>query len=108
MATKLEKQFFDTFDIEPDMQKVSFPFKHNTMRMKIHIDYPQITDRHYLQLICCFHNNNSICSGGFNFVDICTLKTHLLKTFIQIMNNDIKDERKNKLKYQVQSIFKEI
>ena len=135
MTTELEKRFFQTFDIKPKYQDTctveekywaneELANEYGTFDRYIDIKcgnqencttecscayqkeiYPQITDRHYLELICCFHNNNSICHCGYCFIDINTLKTHLLKTFIQIMNNDIKDKRKDNLKHQVQAIF---
>lgn len=53
MTTDLEKQFFDTFGIEPDTSEVAY-FTGN-------MGYPPITDRHYLELLCIFHNSWQEC-----------------------------------------------
>ena len=77
MTTDLEKQFFDTFEIEPDTSEVAY-FTGN-------MGYPQITDRHYLELLCIFHNS-PICLGGVNLGSVELLKERLLASFIQTMN----------------------
>ena len=72
MTTELEKQFFDTFEIEQIeytqcnliscryvySDSNNCPF-HNVYK----IDYPQITDRHYLELILIISERDrlSIC-----------------------------------------------
>ena len=83
MANELEKQFFDTFGIEPiacndciecyEANTTPFPWCEK-------LDYPQITDTHYLKLIC----ELSKCKAFFNNfyrlqnVDIEQLKEQVL------------------------------
>ena len=55
MITDIEKQFFDTFGIEPrQWYKISMGKKGNFYNEPTHKRYPQITDTHYLQLLCLF------------------------------------------------------
>ena len=50
MTTDLEKQFFDTFEIEPDTSEVAY-FTGN-------MGYPQITDRMWLELVRIYASRN--------------------------------------------------
>ena len=98
MTTELEKQFFDTFGIEPKCDKLdkSFckgvnkpcnelcPYKH----------YPQITDRHYLELILIYSEIDEL-PIGYDTVE--HLKEGVLECFI---------EHGEDCKHQVQAIFK--
>ena len=81
MTNDLEKQFFDTFGIEP--KHTDFAIKRNDkgeMEYPPIYTYPQITDTHYLKLIC----ELSKCKAYFNNfyrlqnVDIEQLKEQVL------------------------------
>ena len=94
MTTELEKQFFDTFGIEPE------PIYSELWADElVKYEYPQITDRILLELICILNN-----TLGFN-TDIEKLKTktlnYCLSTFYKkgIINDYFKQ--------QVQALFKE-
>ena len=53
MTNELEKQFFDTFGIEPKLK--TFAIKRDEQGELTYppiYEYPQITDTHYLKLIC--------------------------------------------------------
>lgn len=88
MTTELEKQFFDTFGIEPRKVKICRNINHCPKKYKlcdddckhwqvVRTDYPQITDTHYLQLICYL---SSVCCPHFAFErDISELKEIILK-----------------------------
>lgn len=91
MTTDLEKQFFDTFGIEPKTNQVY------GIQLDYHIeDYPQITDTHYLQLIC---ELSGVCCPHFAFErDISELKEVILKFCIYY---------KDQLEKSVQALFKE-
>lgn len=95
MTTELEKQFFDTFGIEPEtgIGLVKFKEPH----------YPQITDRHYLELICII-NKFDIYFDYFYQEDYGVLKETILEDCINL-NCKLEQERFNKLKHQVQAIF---
>ena len=104
MTTELEKQFFDTFGIEP--KELMFrtmncacgchdcknceKYKNNFSKT-----YPQITDRQYLELILVYSEirNLPIC-----YSTVERFKEGILECFIE----DGED-----LKHQVQEIFKE-
>lgn len=51
MTTDLEKQFFDTFGIEPK-EKANQTFNGAEFKVETTKEYPQITDRILLELIC--------------------------------------------------------
>lgn len=92
MTNELEKQFFDTFGIEPREFKscdvgtfCPYPEKecgsdtcpyYRTYK----IDYPQITDRILLELICIANHKDVYID--FEGTDIETIKNSLLENFI--------------------------
>lgn len=82
MTTDLEKQFFDTFGIKPYIE----------IGM---VDYPTITDRILLELICIYSriSNLPICVDGVD-----ELKEAILEQFI---------ENSEDFKQQIQALFKE-
>ena len=55
MTTELEKQFFDTFGIEP-YREPSREYNSDGEICSWYIEYPQITDKQYLELICMVMN----------------------------------------------------
>lgn len=101
--TKIEKQFFETFEIEPIKKcfngdciaKEEIGYDSNICDDKcVYIDrqYPQITDHILLELICIL---------GSIFISVQdkeTLKDHILNQCI--MNKDV-------IKHQVQELFRE-
>ena len=87
MTNELEKQFFDTFGIEP---KPLFSTRNGYT--DDHYIYPQITDTHYLKLICAL---GSIYLCVENEDDV---KNHILKHCIR---------HKDFIKHQVRSLFEE-
>ena len=111
MANELEKQFFDTFGIEPrDHKGCSWggycPFEEHidcgecSYWETWKTDYPQLTDTHYLKLIC----ELSKCKAYFN-------------NFYRLQNVDIEQLKEQVLtdcifqaiffKNQVQALFEE-
>ena len=94
MTTELEKQFFDTFGIEP--KKVTI---WNSLPCYACEEYPQITDKHYLELICLL---NKLIDEKYNEYE----------TFISFDYKNLKEEilrecliHREELKHQVQAIF---
>ena len=128
MTTELEKQFFDTFGIEPKLlfydltrlkegdylerggrcnanwqgetkEETIRRFSQNgwkVLKCEEVYCYPQITDKHYLELICILgyfetvHNPNN-CEE---------LKKYILDYYLNLDNSEIIE-----LKHQVQAIF---
>lgn len=92
MTTELEKQFFDTFEIHPNFD----PWLGDV--------YPQITDRHYLELYCAlcdaFNLLNINRTSAFAF-KVKYFKECVLKDLIGI-EEFYKSEY---VKHQVQAIF---
>lgn len=110
MTTELEKQFFSVFGIEPKLNDCNWrcqkPSKliymcANNNDCEYCKEYPQITDRHYLELICILNKNTSIMDRLYkNEMNIECFKNTVLKDLIRVRN--LYD-----IKYQVQAIFKE-
>ena len=102
MTNELEKQFFDTFGIEPRGKKCTCDVKDfakcttyycTSCEKALKKDYPQITDRILLELICIL---NPYCySGGEN---IQHLKESVLEWCIKY---------KEDIKHQVRTLFEE-
>ena len=88
MTNELEKQFFDAFEIEPKEQEV-FVLKRMIVK-----EYPQITDRILLELICIANEAYIDLEG----TDIETMKNSLLENFI-FFRRDVYD--------QVRTLFEE-
>lgn len=55
MTTELEKTFFNTFGIEP-YREPSREYNSDGEICSWYIEYPQITDKQYLELICMVMN----------------------------------------------------
>lgn len=91
MTTELEKKFFETFGIEERCEKD----KHCCNWLCDSYQYPQITDRILLELIC---KTSIVITEDCNSVK--KLKNGVLKVLINLaqINNDIK--------HQVQELFK--
>lgn len=98
MTTDLEKQFFDTFGIEPKTNQVY------GIQLDYHIEeYPQITDRILLELICIW---NLYCTYTLIPTNYPKIKEYVLEQFLLIDTyNFIVDLPI--VKQQVQALFKE-
>ena len=110
MTTEIEKQFFDVFGIEPEEEKFCLweckepslehvPCDKECKYQRHNIYYPEITDRHYLELICVLTKSKAmlpiICSE--NSQDLKDeILWNLIKTYTQF---------KKEIKHQVQAIF---
>lgn len=90
MTNELEKQFFDAFGIKPDV--ISAPNYHWEDYV---MQYPQISDRILLELICII-GSIYICTQ-----DIESLKEHIL---VQCMNTQMYG---GDIKHQVRTLFEE-
>ena len=105
-TTELEKQFFKTFGIEPKTNReygyrMAIYNEEGTEEIKF---YPEITDRHYLELICII-NKFDIYFDYFYQEDYRVLKETILEDCINL-DCKLEQERFNKLKHQVQELFK--
>ena len=96
MTNELEKTFFDTFEIEAKTNKVC------GIQLDYHInEYPQITDRILLELICIC---NSTYINGYTNYFMATgktkeeLKEEILKKCIALSKD---------IKHQVRTLFEE-
>lgn len=94
MTTDLEKQFFDTFGIEPE------PIYSELWADElVKYEYPEITDRHYIEFvrICC-----NECPWEFpsDFKNVEELKRFLIYNITQL-------EYIDRVKKQIIELFKE-
>ena len=104
MTNELEKQFFDTFDIQyefcSDICLNPCKFQCNDCEFRTE-RYPQITDRILLELICIDNQENIYeCRPFANNVE--ELKTYILEEFIRLHELGL-FKRVN----QVRTLFKE-
>lgn len=123
MTNELEKQFFDTFGIEPRKVKICRNTNHCPKKYKlcnddckhwqvIRTDYPEITDRILLELICirCKELISIIKVKGDNREE---LKNYILKlciedyTFYSKTSEKTYNELANNFKHQVRTLFEE-
>lgn len=104
MTTELEKTFFDTFGIEPKLNDCNWQCQKpskliymcaNNNDCEHCKEYPQITDRHYLELICLLNRQRCY------YFESITLK-NLKEEILMFCMNEA-----NRLKHRVQAIFKE-
>ena len=89
MTNELEKQFFDTFGIEP--REV----------------YPQITDTMLLKLICLWNDNCLYTEDMIAPTNYDSTKECIFNYFIDIKRYIFRIKRKT-IKQQVQTLFKDI
>ena len=87
MTNEVEKQFFDTFEIEE--RELDYPDNFTY--------YPEITDRILLELICIAHTSPVI---TFVSRDVKSLKEEVLMVLCNWVNN-------RSIKHQVQALFEE-
>ena len=133
MTTELEKQFFQCFGIEPKYQDTctveekywdneELADEYGTFDQYMNAKcgnqencslecscayqkeiYPQITDRHYLELICIDFAENPYKARCY-VKNIEELKNYILEQFIHEFENDLY-WNKESVKHQVQAIF---
>ena len=113
MTTEIEKTFFDTFGIEPKERKACNSFPCGNPRKSCEncndytiykIEYPQITDRILLELICILGNTSYflITDDGLP-IDVDGLK----KSVLHSLTLQAKIDKNNVLKHQVRTLFGE-
>ena len=97
MTNELEKQFFDTFGIEP------IRYKRNVDDNAMFMDkvYPQITDRILLGLIC-IDNQENLYKHRPPVDNVEELKTYILDEFIRLSELGL-----FKRAHQVRTLFEE-
>ncbi len=104
MTTDLEKQFFYTFEIKP-YETPSREYDSDGEICSWYVEYPEITDRILLKLICLLSAYFS--REQENWFRKCTsikeLKDWVLKAFIEVEKRSLSIIPK----YQVQALFKE-
>lgn len=104
MVTELEKQFFDTFEIEPKRGvelTIDPTTDDNVMNEhKVCYGYPQITDRILLELICILSKYQKDVGS---LLEICETDKNSIKEEVL----DMLIFRDIALKQQVQALFKE-
>lgn len=129
MTTKLEQEFFKVFGIKPYCVRSCVAYyleqgidaweKFNCEDTdcdkyehdKSTQEYPKITDRKLLEMICIINEFISM----FNWKQIKyistfkieTLKENILKDLIWILSNECNDVTKKQLKQQIQQLFEE-
>lgn len=106
--TEIEKQFFDTFGIEPITKNIScseceFNLEECGCFYGNRQIYPQITDRILLELIC-LHN---IYVWGVHSNTVNELKNILLEKYIEHVNLMADENEKQEYIHQVQEVFME-
>lgn len=99
MISNLEKIFFDTFEIKPDTSENAYFTGHYN-------EYPPITDRILLKLVC-YCNNCLYFSTELSCNSIDSLKQGILIGLLDVMNSSIHVGRKQKVKQEIQELFKE-
>ena len=105
MTNELEKQFFDTFGIEPRLDckrcgAMNFALG-QCAEVNCEKTYPQITDRILLELICIDNQENVYkCRSLANNVE--ELKTYILEEFIRLYELGL-----FKRVHQVRTLFEE-
>ena len=98
--SEIEKQFFETFVIEPVYVQI-----YDTFPCYIDKKYPQITDRILLKLLSIQSYEKSYYTLS-PFYSIDELKKDLLNEFIDGYTYNLYNDRED-VKHQVQALFKE-
>ena len=105
MTNELEKQFFDTFGIEPITHAVWDSTETKWKNFESWEEYPQISDRILLELICILSQHYSWEEENW-FIERTTieeLKEWLLEVFIEIDKIGLSKI----IKHQVRTLFEE-
>ena len=109
MTNKLEKQFFDTFGIEPikkqesELVAIGENIRGLKRAEKPFYEYPQITDRILLELICL--KNTYLWETHMSTVN--ELKNILLNKYIEHVNLMADENEKQEYINQVRALFEE-
>lgn len=110
MTNELEKQFFDTFGIEP-IEIPSREYDSDGEICSYYVEYPQITDRILLELICFIEQIDLgryceyVYFCKFNYED---LRTEILAKSIRLAHKKAHSEVNGQLFYnQVRTLFEE-
>ena len=113
MTNELEKQFFDTFGIEPKIRfhcvnsqpcaHTGFHCKSCTYHSK-DVIYPQITDRILLELICISKQITMLSDFFMYRPSIEELKNNILEN---MLNKDLLNFKNKDIKHQVRTLFEE-
>lgn len=98
--SEIEKQFFETFGIEPNCKFVKYCY--NCTKCGC-FHYPRITPEILLELIC-LHN---IYVWGVHSNTVNELKNILLEKYIEHVNLMADENEKQEYIHQVQALFKE-
>ena len=98
MTNELEKQFFQCFGIEPKMECIKPSDERCNECGCCELKYPQITDTHYLQLLCLLAKGMNTVTF-FKDQDINNIKDTIVYGFIL--------GKEYFTKQQVQELFKE-
>ena len=103
MTNELEKTFFDIFGIEPKTKR------DKETRLK-YTEYPQITDRMLLELIC-IKNKELISIVQVRGNNLEELKSYILQTWVHwytyYSSLPVHKERADNFKRQVRTLFEE-
>lgn len=98
MTDNIQKKFFDTFGIEPK-EKIRQTFNGAEFKVETTKEYPQITDRILLRLIC-------LLSSEFgDKLNIKTLKKRMMQESMCCYT--FKGKLNEKFKQKVRTLFKE-
>lgn len=104
--SEIEKQFFETFGIKPDITSCYHRCKKDLNCRECNeakVIYPQITDRILLELICL----NNIYLWETHTSTVNELKNVLLNKYIEYVNLMADENEKQEYINQVQSLFEE-
>lgn len=104
--SEIEKQFFETFGIKPDITSCYHRCKKDLNCRECNdakVIYPEITDHILLELICL----NNIYLWETHTSTVNELKNVLLNKYIEYVNLMADENEKQEYINQVQSLFKE-
>ena len=106
MTNELEKQFFDTFGIEP--KKIIEPrYSLNTEYYEEKVEkYPQITDRILLELICIWNSACLYLEDNIAPINYQKIIETVLEYFVDIENYRFAIAKQD-IKNQVRTLFEE-
>ena len=113
MTNELEKQFFDTFGIEPRCQNTFInpskcPFNESRGCYDcVSLNCPQINDRILLGLICILLSNNSPYMFKLGDWDVEKLKDTVLTMCIKLPDFLEWEDTSEYFKHQVRTLFEE-
>lgn len=113
MTTDLEKQFFDTFGIEPKFDCKRCGAMNFALGQCAEVDcektYPYITDRILLEFICILSEWRTYLHSSYTIKadNTLNLKQDVLKDFLELFKWYEFKKCENGIKQQVQALFKE-